>query len=162
MRSIYYFAISLICVALLSAALWLQHTGYEGVNYAPCPLCILQRIGYLGIACACIIAAIIPKFKKLFHLLALASAIYGLATAIKQMWVIFHPSISCGIDPLEVFINQFALTQNIPWFFKADGFCSAPLPPILGLSVPMWSLIWFSLLTIALILSFFKKSKQTK
>ena len=158
MRSIYYFLISCICVVLLSTALWLQHAGYNGINYAPCPLCILQRVGYLGIAIACVIAAIIPKFKKVFHLLAIIASIYGLSTAIKQMWVIYHPTISCGIDPLEVFINQFALTQSVPWFFKADGFCSAPLPPLMGLSVPMWSLIWFSIFTLVLAIGFFKKS----
>lgn len=84
--------------------------------------------------------------------------------AVRQLWVIAHPNVSCGIDPLEVFINQIALTQSVPWFFKADGFCSAPLPPLLGLSVPVWSLIWLSILTlvllIGLIFSFSKKNRS--
>ncbi|WP_231969541.1 disulfide bond formation protein B [Polynucleobacter necessarius] len=36
--------------------------------------------------------------------------------------------------------------QGLPWLFKADGFCSAKLPAILGLQVPEWSLFGFCVL----------------
>jgi disulfide bond formation protein DsbB len=36
--------------------------------------------------------------------------------------------------------------------FKADGLCSAPYPPILGLTIPQWALFWFVLLALALAL----------
>jgi disulfide bond formation protein DsbB len=68
--------------------------------------------------------------------------------------VIAYPESSCGLDPLEVFINQFSFVQAIPFFFKADGFCSMPLPPILFLSVPSWSLLFFCIFFILLIKNF--------
>jgi disulfide bond formation protein DsbB len=154
MKKSFYYYLILICLALLLAALWLQHLGYDGVNYAPCPLCILQRIGYAGIALSCLFAIGFYRFKFLFHSIATLFSIFGLSVAIRQLWVIAHPNVSCGLDPLEVLINQIALTQYVPWFFKADGFCSAPLPPLLGLSVPVWSLIWFSILTLTLLIGF--------
>lgn len=161
MKSIHYFFFTLICAGLLGSALWLQHVGYNGVNFAPCPLCILQRIGYLGIAASCLIAGFFKPTRKLFHFVAIGFAIFGLGVAGRQIWVILNPTVSCGLDPLEVFINQFGLTQSVPWFFKADGFCSAPLPPLLGLSIPVWSLIWFAILLssliITLLLSFSKR-----
>jgi len=150
-KSIYYYII-FICLALLIAALWLQHQGYDGVNYAPCPLCILQRVAYVGIALSCLFVIGFGRLKLIFHLLATCFSIFGLSVATRQLWVIGHPSVSCGLDPLEVLINQIALTQYVPWFFKADGFCSAPLPPLLGLSVPVWSLIWFAILTLILLI----------
>ena len=153
MRPIHYIYFTLICSGLLGAALWLQHFGYSGINFAPCPLCILQRIGYLGIGVACFIAAAFKPTRKLFHVTAIGFAIFGFAVACRQIWVILNPTVSCGLDPLEVFINQFGLTQSVPWFFKADGFCSAPLPPLLGISVPMWSLIWFAILLSSLIIT---------
>jgi disulfide bond formation protein DsbB len=153
MRPIYYLYFSLTCLGLLGAALWLQHYGYSGINFAPCPLCILQRIGYLGIASACLLAFLFKPLRRLLHLAAIGFGLFGLIVAGRQIWVIIHPTVSCGLDPLEVFINQFGLTQSAPWFFKADGFCSAPLPPLLGLSVPVWSLIWFSILLSSLIIT---------
>lgn len=164
MKKSFYASLILICLFLLGSALWLQHHGYDGVNFAPCPLCILQRIGYAGIALCSFLAIGFIRFRLFFHVAAIAFSIFGLSMAVRQLWVIAHPNVSCGIDPLEVFINQIALTQSVPWFFKADGFCSAPLPPLLGLSVPVWSLIWLSILTlvllIGLIFSFSKKNRS--
>lgn len=162
MKRIHYLIISLLCLCLLTTALYLQYWGYEGINFAPCPLCILQRVGYLGVMLFCLLAATFNSSRKLFHWFAIGSAGYGLATASRQIWVIIHPGSSCGIDPLEVFINQFALTRSIPWFFRADGFCSTPLPPILGLSVPAWSLVWFTILLVSLFIGLFCfKSKKS-
>ena len=120
----------------------------------------MQRIGYLGIAISCFLAAGITPLRKLFHGLAVLFAGYGLSLAVRQVWLIFHPEISCGIDPLEIWINQFQLAQGLPWLFKADGLCSAKLPAILGLQVPEWSLFWFAVLLFVLLVTFFRKSRS--
>jgi disulfide bond formation protein DsbB len=85
------------------------------------------------------------------------SAAYGVSVAARQVWLLSHPEISCGIDPLEVWINQFQLAKGLPWLFKADGLCSAKLPSILGLQVPEWSLFWFGVLLLILLITFFRK-----
>ena len=155
-----YLWISLFSLSLVVFAVLLQQFGYQGVPFLPCPLCILQRIGYLGIAIACFLAAGVPPLKKLFHLMGIISAGFGTAIAGKQVWLLSHPESSCGIDPLEVWINQFQLAQGLPWLFKADGLCSAKLPAILGLQVPEWSLFWFCILLILLVVTFFKNPKS--
>jgi disulfide bond formation protein DsbB len=152
-----YLIISLLSLGLVFFAVVLQQVGYRGVSFLPCPLCILQRIGYLGIALSCFLAAGIPFLRKLFHFVAALSAGFGAIIAGKQVWLLSHPESSCGIDPLEVWINQFQLAKGLPWLFKADGLCSAKLPAILGLQVPEWSLLWFCILLILLILTFFKR-----
>ena len=119
---------------------------------------ILQRVGYIGIAIFCLLAAGINPLRKFFHGLAILAATYGLSVAGRQVWLLSHPESSCGIDPIETWINQFQLAQTLTWIFKADGLCSAKLPAILGLQVPEWSLFWFAVLFIALIITFFKKS----
>ncbi|WP_114637130.1 disulfide bond formation protein B [Polynucleobacter necessarius] len=155
-RSQYLF-ISLLSLGLVVFAVVLQQVGYRGVSFLPCPLCILQRIGYLGIALSCLMAAGLPMLRKLFHFFAVLSAGFGVFIAGKQVWLLSHPESSCGIDPLEVWINQFQLAKSLPWLFKADGLCSAKLPAILGLQVSEWSLLWFCVLLILLTLTFFKK-----
>lgn len=157
MSSVRYLYLSLISLGLVVFVVILQQTGYQGISFLPCPLCILQRVGYLGIAIFCFLTAEITPLRKLFNLLAVLTAAYGVSVAGRQVWLLSHPETSCGIDPLEIWINQFQLSQGIPWLFKADGLCSAKLPAILGLQVPEWSLFWFSVLFLALLLSLFKK-----
>jgi disulfide bond formation protein DsbB len=159
MKRIQYLFLSCLSLSLVIFAVILQQTGYQGVSFLPCPLCILQRVGYLGIAISCLLAAGIAPLKKLFHGLAIVAAGYGVAVAGHHVWLLSHPGESCGIDPLELWINQFQLASAIPWLFKADGLCSARLPAILGLQVPEWSLLWFGVLLLVLLLSFFRKPR---
>ena len=152
-----YLYLSFLSLGLVAFAVVLQQVGYQGVSFLPCPLCILQRLGYLGIAISCFLAVGIAPLRKLFHGLAVLSAGYGVSVAARQVWLLSHPETSCGIDPLEVWINQFQLSQGVPWLFKADGLCSAQLPAIFGLQVPEWSLFWFSVLFLILLATLFKK-----
>lgn len=154
-----YLYISLLCLGLVVFAVLLQQVGYQGVSFMPCPLCILQRVGYLAIAISCFMAAGIRPLRKLFHGFAVIAAGYGAAVAGRQVWLLSHPETSCGIDPLETWINQFQLSQGLPWLFKADGLCSAKLPAILGLQVPEWSLLWFTFLLLILLVTFFRRVK---
>ena len=156
-----YLSISLFSLSLVVFAVLLQQFGYRGISFLPFPLCILQRIGYLGIAISCFLAAGISPLKKLFHVLAVLSAGFGAIIAGKQVWLLSHPESSCGIDPLEVWINQFQLVRDLPWLFKADGLCSAKLPAIVGLQVPEWSLLWFCVLLLLLAVTFFINAKST-
>lgn len=152
-----YSSISALCSVALACALFLQHVGLDGVRYPPCPLCIFQRIGFLGVALLCGAACSLPSFRKIWHFFAWLFAVAGLATSLRHQWVLHYPDTSCGIDPLELFINQFAVVRHFPGFFKADGFCSVPLPPLMGLSVPLWSLILLSSCFVILSIGFFKR-----
>ena len=159
MKPIQYLSLSFLSLGLLVFAVILQQTGYQGVPFMPCPLCILQRVGYLGISIACLMAAGVAPLRKWFHGLAIISALYGLIVAGRHVWLLSHQETSCGIDPLETWINQFELVKNLPWLFKADGLCSAKLPAILGLQVPEWSLLWFGVFFLILVITFFKRTK---
>ena len=159
MKRSQYLFLSLFSLGLVAFAVILQQVGYQGVSFLPCPLCILQRVGYLGIAVACFMAASFDPLRKLFHALAILAAGYGVAVAGHHVWLLSHLGASCGIDPLELWINQFQVVQGLPWLFKADGLCSAQLPAILGLQVPEWSLLWFSILLSVLVFTFFKKPR---
>ena len=154
-----YLFLSFLSLGLVAFAVILQQVGYQGVSFLPCPLCVLQRVGFLGVALSCLLAAGIPHFRKLLHGLAILAAGYGVAVAGHHVWLLSHPSESCGIDPLETWINQFQLANVLPWLFKADGLCSAKLPAILGLQVPEWSLLWFGVISLILVITFFRKTK---
>ena len=138
----------LIPLVLLAEALVLQHVkGQE-----PCPLCVMQRAGFVLFALIAIAAAIQhPRGRAAAaYAAALAlTALAGLGVAIRHVWVLFHPKFGCGIDVLEEFVNNLPTAKLLPWLFHASGECTASHEPLLGLQVPEWSLIWFSLLFLA-------------
>jgi protein dithiol:quinone oxidoreductase len=141
-------AVGVISLALVGFALYLQHVQ----NMAPCPLCVIQRYAFVTVALLCFIFAILPRGAiKLGSTLGALTALAGAGVAGWHLWVKAHPTVSCGIDPLETSLNKIPTAELMPFLFKADGFCSTPYPPILGLSIPQWSLIWFATFTLVLI-----------
>lgn len=156
-----YFAIFFTCSCLLGFAWFIQNFGWLGVKYPPCPLCILQRFAFLTVAICSLLAGIFFSFNRILHNSALFFASLGLLVALRHQWVIANPQVSCVLDPLEVFINQFGIAQAVPSFFKADGFCTMSLPPILLLSISQWSLVFLSALLIFFSARLFLKRQPT-
>jgi disulfide bond formation protein DsbB len=148
------FAISFISFALIGAALYLQHV----VDLLPCPLCVFQRYAFLGIGLFALIGAL-GKRPPVWMGLALASGLAGLGTAAKHLHVLANPGLSCGIDPMETFLNKIPTATVMPWLFKADGLCERADDLILGLNIPQWSALWFVILTSALVVLFIKARK---
>jgi disulfide bond formation protein DsbB len=138
-------AIAAVSLALIGAALYLQHAK----DMLPCPLCVIQRYLYLGIAIFSLIGAFANKIKAGAGL-ALLCALGGLGYVGKHLYVLAHPGFSCGIDPMETALNKIPTATLLPWLFRADGLCEAASAPVFGLNVPQWSAVWFAILTLAL------------
>ncbi|MBE0613890.1 MAG: disulfide bond formation protein B [Burkholderiales bacterium] len=145
-----------IPIALIAGALILQHLK----DQSPCPLCVLQRAGFILVALIALVAAIRQPQGRgaaaYFAALAL-SALAGLGVAARHVWVLYHPKFGCGIDVLEQFVNKLPTAKLLPWLLHASGECTAPHEPILSLQLPEWSLIWFSLLLIAAVFFAYKR-----
>jgi disulfide bond formation protein DsbB len=141
-------AVALAALALIAVALYLQHFQ----NMQPCPLCIIQRYAFAAVAVICLLFAALPRGAvKLGASLGTLAALSGAGVAGWHLWVKAHPTVSCGIDPLETALNKIPTAELLPFAFKADGLCSADYAPILGLSIPQWSLTWFAIFAIVLI-----------
>jgi len=135
-----------VSLALVGAALYLQHAK----EMLPCPLCIIQRYLFLGVAIFSLVGAFAGKLK-LWTGVALLSALGGLGVAGKHLYVLAHPGFSCGIDPMETVLNKIPTATLLPYVFRADGLCEAALDDVLGLSVPQWSALWFVILGLTLV-----------
>jgi len=139
--------VALIAISLLGVGLYLQLVK----EMLPCPLCILQRYGFALTALACLITVALPnQYLRVGAAAASLASIAGAGVAIRHLWVKAHPTISCGIDVLEVFLNKIIFANWLPALFEADGLCTTEYDPILGLSIPAWALIWFTLFAISL------------
>jgi len=145
----------LIPLALLAEALILQHLKGQ----APCPLCVMQRAGFLLFALIALAGAIHQPRRRgaAAYGVALAlAALAGLGVAVRHVWVLHHPKFGCGIDALEQLVNDLPTAKLLPWLFHASGECTAPHEPVFGLQVPEWSTIWFSMLFVAAVFFVFR------
>jgi disulfide bond formation protein DsbB len=138
--------IAAVSLLLVGAALYLQHAR----DMLPCPLCVIQRYLFLGVAVFSLIGAFANKIKA-FAALALLCALGGLGTVAKHLYVLAHPGFSCGIDPMETMLNKIPTATLLPWLFRADGLCEAAQDTVLGLNVPQWSAVWFVILAAGLV-----------
>jgi disulfide bond formation protein DsbB len=142
-------AVALVSLMLLGVALYLQHA----MGMLPCPLCVIQRYAFAALAIICLFAAgRSPRGQRIGTGLGLLTALAGLGTAAYHLWIKAHPDVSCGIDPLETSLNTIPTARLLPFLFQADGLCSTEYAPILGLSIPQWSFIWFAIFAIAMVL----------
>jgi disulfide bond formation protein DsbB len=137
-------SIAVASFGLIGVALYLQH----GLDMLPCPLCVIQRYLFIAIGVTALIGAYTkPKVGAGLGLLA---ALGGLYTAGKHLYILAHPGLSCGIDPVETFLNKIPTATYLPFLFRADGLCEDALAPWFGLSIPQWSFLWFGLFTLSL------------
>ena len=146
-------SIALACFGLIGVALYLQH----GLDMLPCPLCVIQRYLFIAVGVFALIGAYTkPKVGAGLGLLA---ALGGLYTAGDHLYVLAHPGLSCGIDPVETFLNKIPSATYLPFLFKADGLCEDALAPWFGLSIPQWSFLWFGLFTLALAWTLIRRAR---
>jgi disulfide bond formation protein DsbB len=138
-------AIALASFGLIGAAMYLQHVLY----LMPCPLCVIQRYLFIAIGLAALVGALSAK-PKLAAGVGLLPALGGLGVAGKQLWVLAHPGLSCGIDPLETTLNKIPTSEYLPWLFYAEGLCQDATEKFMGLQIPVWSFIWFAILAIGM------------
>ncbi len=146
------------CAALIALALYLQEQ--EGLE--PCPMCILQRYGFILAGIVALAGAIHgPKgvaLKVYGALVALLSAAGG-GVAMRHSWLQhFPPKVeTCGAD-LEFLMGNFPLSQALPKVFAGTGSCSKVDWTLLGLSIPEWALAWFVIFAaLAIWAAFFRR-----
>ena len=132
------------CVALMAAALWLQHV--DGLE--PCPLCILQRgavivLGVLMLAGAIHDPGLVAR--RVYGVLIAVVAVAGAAVAGRHVWLQSLPpgeAPECG-PGLEYMLGAFPLTQVLEMVLRGSGECAEVQWTFLSLSIPEWTLLLF-------------------
>ncbi|MCC6070216.1 disulfide bond formation protein B [Massilia sp. GCM10020059] len=147
-------AVAATCFALVGFALYLQHAK----DMLPCPLCVIQRYAFLAAGIFSLVAALANK-PKVWTVLAAAGALTGIGYVAKHLYVLANPGFSCGIDPMETFLNKIPTAEVMPWLFRADGLCEDARDTLFGLSIPQWSGVWFVIITIALLFALVRRSR---
>lgn len=135
-----YVLCALTCATLLGYAFYEQFAA----NVEPCPLCILQRLGFIGLLLVSVAAAIhdpSTKARRKYGALALAFAGIGLAIAIRHVWVQHFPppTAGCGAS-LSYLLDRLPLAEALKKAFTGTAECSEVNWSLAGLSMPEWTL----------------------
>lgn len=126
------------CLALIAYALVLQWV--DGLE--PCPLCIFQRVAFAAMALFFLLGAILPG-RWAAAGISLA-ALSGIGVAWRHLWLQSLPPDqvpACG-PGLDYMLNTFPLSEVFAMVLSGSGEC-AEVERVLGLSIPMWTLIAF-------------------
>lgn len=154
---LYFGLIFLFCVCLLGFGLYLEH--YKGLE--PCPLCIFQRIAYIGITIIALVAMLHgpgPVFARIYNALIALAALCGGGIAVRQVWLQHLPADQvpeCG-PGLDYMLEVFPLGEALKMILSGSGECAEVQWRLLGFSIAEWSLLCFSLLTFLSILLIFQ------
>lgn len=152
-------ALALVCVAMLSFGMYLQHV----MGLEPCPMCIVQRYAdFLVLFFAALVAASSIRALQLASTLGvLLFACGGAFVAARQSWLQWYPPevVSCGRD-LYGMIEAFPLQRVLPMVFKGSGDCSKVDWTFLGGSIANWSFVWFGFAALVSLVLLVRQSKR--
>ena len=135
------------CVALLAYGMYLQH----GLGLEPCPMCVVQRYGFVLIGLVALVASVshpqTPRFTVGDYVAAVLIVVFaglGAFTAARQSWLQWYPPeiVSCGRD-IYGMVENFPLQRAIPMIFKGSGDCTKVDWTFLGGSIANWSFVCF-------------------
>ncbi|HAF92597.1 MAG TPA: disulfide bond formation protein B [Pseudomonas sp.] len=134
----------LACVLMIAAALYLEHV----MGLAPCPLCIVQRICVIGFGVVCLLAAIhgpSATGRRLYAGFAALFALFGGATAIRQIWLQSIPAdeLPACLPSLEYMMEALPFQEIARLVLHGTAECAEVNWTMLGLSIPEWSLLGF-------------------
>jgi disulfide bond formation protein DsbB len=138
-----------VSVAALSAGLFTQHV----LGYEPCSLCVLQRLGFIGVLGAAVLLVALPGASALSVALAgiaTVMAFGGLAVASYQVWLQAFPPLvsSCGRG-IAGYFDGWQFEAAFRWLLAADGDCAKPVSPFGVVSLAQLGLVAFALVSAA-------------
>ena len=134
----------LACAGLIGYALYVQFVE----RLMPCNYCILQRIAFAGLGLVFLVGGLhapsSARGRNAYAALALLAALVGIGIAGRHVWVqLYPPPMSmCGAG-LDFLAQMQGWPGAIRQVLTASGDCSNIDWKFLGLTMPMWSLLWF-------------------
>jgi len=137
----------LCCGVLLGFALYNQYVDYLD----PCPLCVFQRVVFFWMAAFALLAAIHNPARigqRIYAWLIAAGAVLGALIAGRHIWLQSLPADEvpeCG-PGLNYMLENFPITEVLSTVLRGSGSCAEVIWSFLGMSMPMWTLFWYTVL----------------
>lgn len=139
----------LLCIALLGFAMYQQYIAFLD----PCPLCVLQRAVYIGIAMLSVLAFVHnPSIfgKRVYAAVLTLIGFVGVGIAAWHIRLQHLPEDQvpdCG-PGLDYMLESMPFTEVLKKVFAGSGECADVLWQLFGLSMPEWSIVMYSLFSL--------------
>jgi disulfide bond formation protein DsbB len=136
--------IAISCAGLMGYALYSQYVGYLD----PCPLCVFQRVAFIWMGVFALLAVLHNPAgwgRKLYALLVTLGGVFGAAVAGRHIWLQSLPPgdvPECG-PGLNYMLDNFPLSEVLSTVLNGSGSCAEVSWTFMGLSMPMWTLVWY-------------------
>lgn len=133
------------CAGLLGYAYYAQFA----LGLEPCPLCILQRLGFMVMGVFALAGALHgPRAwgRWIYGGAILVGAGWGITTAARHIWLQNLPADQvpdCGPGMYFMLEYDFPMMEILREAFTGAGECAEVDWAFLGLSMPAWTLIWY-------------------
>ena len=134
----------------MSFALYLEHV----VGLEPCPLCVFQRVGLIGMGIFSLIALIHNPastwLRKTYMVLSTLAISWSVGVAARHVWLQSLPPDqvpSCG-PGLDYLVEALPFKAVLEQVLSGSGECAEIDWVFLGHSLPVWSLVFFMVLFI--------------
>ncbi len=132
------------CFGIVALALVIQTT----YKLEPCPLCITQRMFFMGLGVLFLIAAFIKPaslLQKMFTGLQVLAALGGAGWAMRHWYLQANKEsmiADCGVG-FDYMFENFPLNKMLTLIFRGTGDCAAIDWTFLGLTLPQLGLMSF-------------------
>ncbi len=150
MRRLVFLFAFLVPAGLLAAAFYMEHV----MLLEPCPLCWLQRFAFMGVALVALIALLHNPGNtggRIYGFFLVLTAGLGAALAGRQLWLQSLPEDqvpACGTS-IDYMLEVFPLMEVLAMAVRGTGDCAKVVWTFLGLSIPGWTAIFFTLIILA-------------
>jgi disulfide bond formation protein DsbB len=138
-----------LCVVSMITALTFQYA----MKLEPCPLCIMQRVFVIALGIVFLVAALFDPGRmgrRVFGVLIATLGVFGMAVAGRHVWLQNLPADQvpeCG-PGLEYLLDAFPLSEALSLVFRGSGECADVQWVFLGLTIPGWTLVVFTVFTL--------------
>lgn len=145
-------AIAILTAILMGYAFYAEYV----LKMEPCPLCMFQRAAMVALGAVCLLGALHnPRFwgARVYAFLGILCSGLGIAVAGRHVWLQSLPKDqlpSCA-PPMDYLWENLPLGDVLRTVMMTSGECADIDWQFLGLSMPMWVLIWFVAMTLVLL-----------
>jgi disulfide bond formation protein DsbB len=138
---------ALVVAVMFVSALYLQYV----MRQDPCPLCMIQRLIFIGIGIIFFIAALHNPRKiaaAIYSSFIVLLSLIGVAVAGRHIWIQHLPKDQVpGCGPgLDFMLKNFPLADVWQELLHGSGECAEKGWTFLTLGIPEWSLLSYILL----------------
>jgi disulfide bond formation protein DsbB len=133
----------LITLFVLTTALYFEY----GKGMQPCPLCLMQRLCTFLFGLFCMTGLFSDEVRRARRvtIFQMVFAVFGIYFASRQIWLQSLPADAAPacMPSLDILIHYFSGMQVLTALLWGTGDCADVTWRFLGLSMPVWSAIYF-------------------